>query len=117
MVKKLYKYLRLEKLVLAYENALGGITNDDFTLQAFAQLYFGYWQRQAEFLLLLDKNDMIYLIQNRLTNPAPIIKKMAGCKQISDDDDLRNCCTAYVAGGFWYSYRRQKNFRRYGFIT
>lgn len=92
----------IEILVQEYIDALGDITDENFTLQKFAQIYFEFWQKQVEFLILLDKNDMIYLIQNRLTNPDPIIKKMAGCEQISEEDDLRNCCTAYVAGGFWY---------------
>lgn len=46
----------LDILVRDYADALGDITAEDFTLQKFTGIYFGFWQQQAEFLIRLNQN-------------------------------------------------------------
>lgn len=66
------------------------------------KVYFNFWNNHLDFLILMEKNDLLYMLLQRFSEYLPEIhKKIIGNKEDYEDNNTLEYVLAFSAGGFW----------------
>lgn len=66
-----------------------------------AKIFFTFWQKHIDFVILMDKNNLLYMILQEYSRYLPTIHNIAnGDKKYKDDETLKYVLS-FSAGGFW----------------
>ncbi|MBC2582384.1 TetR/AcrR family transcriptional regulator [Clostridium sp. DJ247] len=89
--------LYIQKLCSEYIESL----REEKTLKVYniAKVYFTFWNKHLNFLIVMEKNDLLYMILQKYNQYLPMIhQKLKGQDQ---DNNVLEYILAFSAGGFW----------------
>lgn len=90
----------IQSLVSEYINLLKEV--ELLTIHNVAKVYFTFWRRHLDFLILMDKNNLLHLLLQRYNQHLPMIHKEVNedRKEVFDGRMLEYVLS-FTAGGFW----------------
>lgn len=92
--------LYIEKLTSEYIKLL--YEEDTLKIYNVAKVYFTFWNKHLDFLILMEKNDLLYMLLQKYNKYLPMIHNKF---KRNKEENLNNNALEYVltfsAGGFW----------------
>ena len=90
-IKKLcceYKKLLKEEKILKVHNV--------------AKVYFTFWNKYLKFLILMEKNNLLYMILQKYNEYLPVIhEELLGNNKENENSSMLEYILTFSAGGFW----------------
>lgn len=92
--------LYIQKLISEYIELLG--QEDTLKIYNVARVYFTFWNKHLDFLILMEKNNLLYMLLEKYNKYLPIIhNKFKKNKEDSLNNNVLEYILAFSAGGFW----------------
>jgi AcrR family transcriptional regulator len=90
----------IQKLCDEYTNLLK--EEKRLKIQIVAKVYFAFWNKHLDFLILMEKNDLLYMVLQKYNQYLPLIhKKFNDNKEEYQNNNTLEYVLAFSAGGFW----------------
>jgi len=71
-------------------------------IQTVAKVYFDFWNKHLNFLILIEKNNLWYMVLQKYNQYLPMIhKKFNDNKEEYQNNNTLEYVLAFSAGGFW----------------
>ncbi|KHD37527.1 AcrR family transcriptional regulator [Clostridium acetobutylicum] len=89
----------IKGLIDEYINLL---KNEYLTIHNGAKVYFTFWSKHLDFLILMEKNNLLHLLLQRFNQYLPMIHKEVNENKIEKfNDRMLEYVLFFSAGGFW----------------
>lgn len=93
-------YMYIQKLFDEYVNLLKEVKI--LKLPTVAKVYFDFWNEHLDFLILMEQNNLLYMLLQKYNQYLPIIhKKFKHNKEQYQSNNTLEYVLAFSAGGFW----------------
>lgn len=90
--------LYIQKLVVQYIRLL----KKEKVLNVYngARVFFNFWKGHIDFLTLMDKNNLLYMILQKYSSYLPTIHKLVKADKKYENDEILEYVLTFSAGGF-----------------
>lgn len=90
--------LYIQKLVVQYIRLL----KKEKVLNVYngARVFFNFWKKYIDFLILMDKNNLLYMILQKYSSYLPTIHKLVKADKKYENDEILEYVLTFSAGGF-----------------
>jgi len=90
--------LYIQKLVVQYIRLLK--KEEVLNVYNGARVFFDFWKSHIDFLILMDKNNLLYMILQKYSNYLPTIHKLVKADKKYENDEILEYVLTFSAGGF-----------------
>lgn len=91
--------LYIEKLIIEYIHLLK--KEEILDVYNMAKVFFTFGKSHMDFVILMDKNNLLYLILQKYMEKLPMIHKMFKADKEYRNDEMLEYVLSFSAGGFW----------------
>lgn len=91
--------LYIEKLIIEYIDLLK--KEEILDVYNMAKVFFTFGKSHMDFVSLMDKNNLLYLILQKYMEKLPMIHKMFKADKEYGNDEMLEYVLSFSAGGFW----------------
>lgn len=91
--------LHIQRLVIQYIKLLR--KEKILDVRNAAKVFFTFWKKHINFIISMDKNDLLYIVLQKYSYYLPTVHKLVKADKEYDNDETLEYVLAFSAGGFW----------------